>query len=369
MKIKRALFVLALLVISLNIVGCSLAPAENNKAGTRVVTDVWGRKVEIPAEVKKIICLGSGAPRMASYLGVVDMMTGSEDHDAKNFTVLRDYNPVYHDKLKKMPLVGKGGGSGNNNAYPEKIIEVKPDVILAGFSPEAADELAKQTNIPVVCVRYISNNFVDETFYNAMRVFADVVGAQERCEKVLSFIDDCKKDLNGRTANIPNNEKPKVYTGAVTFNGRHGFAGTYSNFGPFTGINALNVADEVKKPGYFEADLEKVVVWDPDIIFLDPGNMNLVSDEYATNTGYFDNLRAIREGRVYTMPSFNNCGTNITYAIMNSYYAGTILFPQQFADVDIAKKSSEILAFFLGKDIYDTMAENGLYYGRIKISE
>ena len=371
MKIQRVISILLLLTIALTLAACSSTPAkkEADKAQTRVVTDVWGRKVQIPSDVKKIVCLGSGAPRMAAYLGVVDMMVGSEDHDAKNYTVLRDYNPVYYDKLKNLPLVGKGGGSGNNNGYPEKITEVKPDVIIAGFSPEAADELARQTNIPVVCVRYISNNFVDETFYSAMRVFAEVVNAQERCEKVLSFIDTCKKDLNDRTANILKSEKPKVYTGAVTFNGRHGFAGTYSNFGPFMGINALNVADEVKKPGYFEADLEKVVVWDPDIIFLDPGNMNLVNDEYTANAGFFNNLRAVREGRIYTMPSFNNCGTNITYAIMNSYYAGTVLFSQQFADVSIDKKSSEILTFFLGKDIYDTMAKHGLYYGKIKIGE
>ncbi len=367
MKIRQIFILLLILALSLGLTACSSQTTTPTTSTTIMVTDVWGRQVAIPATVKKIVCLGSGAPRMAAYLGVVGMMVGNEDHDAKNLTVLRDYNPVYYEKLKKLPLVGKGGGSGNNNGYPEKIIIVKPDVILAGFSAEAADELAKQTNIPVVCVRYISNNFIDDTFYKAMRVFAETVGAQERCEKVLAFIDACKKDLSRRTASIPADKKIKAYTGAVTFNGRHGFAGTYAKFGPFLGVNAHNVADEVNKPGYFEADLEKVVVWNPDVIFLDPGNMDLIKDEYAANTKYFNNLRAIREGRVYTMPSFNNCGTNITYAIMNAYYAGIVLFPEQFKDVDIAKKSAEISALFLGKDIYGAMAKGGLYYGKIKI--
>ena len=64
----------------------SAAPAQENTAQeavpeTRIVADTWGREVEIPYTVESIICLGSGAPRMAAYLDVVDMMVGVEDHD------------------------------------------------------------------------------------------------------------------------------------------------------------------------------------------------------------------------------------------------------------------------------------------------
>jgi iron complex transport system substrate-binding protein len=367
---KRFSIVLLPLVCMLSITACSKAAEGGpSKSGTRIVTDVWGREVEIPALVETIVCLGSGAPRIAAYLDVVGMMAGVEEQDAAGMTVLRDYSPVHHEALKDLPRVGAGGGSGNNNGYPEEIITVSPDVILAGFSREAADELQTQTGIPVVSVRYISNGLANDSFYAAMRVFAETVGAQERCEAVLSFIDGLKADLNRRTSGIPAGEKPKAYTGAVTFNGRHGFAGTYSKFGPFTAVNALNVADEVLEEGYYETDLEKIIVWDPDVIFLDPGNMNLVNDEYAANPGYFRSVRAVREGRVYTMPSFNNMGMNISYALINAYYAGTVLFPGQFADVDIAEKAAEILTFFLGEDIYDVMVKGGLYYGTITIGK
>jgi len=336
---------------------------------TRIVTDVWGRQVRIPAEVRTIVALGSGGPRIAAYLGVVDMMIGAERMDAETFSVLRDFNPVHHETFRTLPIVGRGGGSGNNNAYPEELIKLAPDVILAAFSPEAADELFAQTNIPVVCIRYFSINFIDETFYSATRVFAEVVGRQDRAEELLSFIADHRAELNRRTSGISNSEKLRVYTGAVTFNGRRGFSGTYSNFGPFMGIGALNVADEAGMEGFFEADLEQVVVWDPDVIFLDPGNMDLVNAEFATNPAFFNSLRAVQEGRVYTMPAFNFAGTNITYALMNAWFAGTILFPRQFADVDIAEISAEILTFFLGENTFDVMADNGLFFGSLTIGE
>lgn len=364
---KLLAFTLAVLLCLGLFPGCS--NTDNTDSETRIVTDTWGREVTIPETVESILCLGSGAPRIAAYLGVMDRLVGAEDHDIKGVTVLRDYNVVYQEQLRKLPAVGAGGGSGANNGYAEQIIEVQPDVILAGFSQEAAEELQNQTGIPVVCVRYLSVGFVDESFYAAMRVFAEVVGAQKRCEEVLDFIDACKKDLNERTKDIPDSEKLTAYAGAVTFSGRHGFAGTYANFGPFLGINALNVADEVKDTNYFETDLEKIVQWDPDVIFLDPGNMDLVNDEYKTNPGYFDALRAVQEGNVYTMPSFNNCGTNITYAIMDAYYAGIVLYPEAFADVDMATIGGEILEFMLGENFFEEMENGGLFYGKLTIGQ
>ena len=366
MKKIFAFCLIATLCIAL-LAGC-YSPNDTEGA-TRIVTDTWSREVAIPETVEHIVCLGSGAPRIAAYLGVMDMLVGVEDHDKKSESVLRDYTMVYHDEIKDLPAVGAGGGSGANNGYAEQIIEAQPDVILAGFSQEAAEELERQTGIPVVCVRYLSVNFVDESFYTAMRVFAEVVGAQERCETVLKFINDCKKDLNDRTKDIPDSEKKTAYTGAVTFSGRHGFAGTYANFGPFMGVNALNVADEVKDTNYFETDLEKIVEWDPDVIFLDPGNMDLVNDEYKTNPGYFDALRAVQEGNVYTMPSFNNCGTNVTYALMDAYYAGIVLYPDAFADVKMETIGAEILQTMLGENFFKEMEQGGLYYGKLTLGK
>ena len=353
---------------------------------TRTVVDVWNREVEIPYEVDSIICLGSMGPRFAAYLDVVDMMVGAEDSDINGMTDRYVFSPVYHEQLKGLHSVGSGGGSGENNGYAEQIIQVQPDVIIAGFNEDAAEELQNQTGIPVVCVRYRTQYFIDEGFYRAMRVFAEVVGAEDRCEEVLAYVDACKDDLNERTKDIPDTEKLKAYTGAVTFNGRHGFPFTYVNFPPFLAVNANNVADSyieevtgeatdtAQESGKaylgqngFEVDWEQIIEWDPDIVFLDPGNMDLVNDEYATNPGVFESLRAIQEGQVYTMPSTNAAGPNVSYILVNSYFAGSILYPKQFADIDFEEKAGEILEFMLGDNTFEQMKAGGLYYGKIEI--
>lgn len=381
-KLLAILLALSLLMMAFSCAAAEAAPE------TRTVTDVWNREVEIPGEVDSIVCLGSMGPRFAAYLDVVDRMVGAEDSDIKGSNVRYDYSPVYHEQLKVLPSVGSGGGSGENNGYAEAIIQLQPDVIIAGFNEDAADELQAQTGIPVVSVRYRTQGFIDEGFHRAMRVFAEVVGAQERCEQVLSYIEECRADLNARTRDIPEADKVRAYTGAVTFNGRHGFAFTYVNFPAFTAINAHNVADvfleertgeaaaEAAASGKayigndgFEVDLEQIIAWDPDVVFLDPGNMDLVNDEYANNPGFFDSLRAVQEGRVYTMPSTNAAGPNITYLLINAYYAGMILYPEQFADISLEEKAGEIMEQMLGRDFFAEMQEGGLYYGSITIGE
>lgn len=370
MNLKKffAMLLMLAMVFALTACGPEKAPVtEVTKTAFRMITDRTGRQVEVPTEVNTIVCLGSGAPRIAAYLQVTDKMIGAEECDTGDVTVLRDYSWVCHEMLKNLPVVGVGGGSGQNNAYAEQIIELQPDVILAGFTAESAEELQNITGIPVVSVYYSSINFVDQSFYDAVRIFAEVVGVQERGEELLTFIDECKAELKARTAEFADEEKPSCYTGAVTFSGRHGFCGTYANFGPFLSVGAKNVADEAVDVNYFETDFEQVLVWDPDIIFLDPGNMDMVNDEYATNSDYFQSLRAIREGNVYTMPSFNNASTNITYCLMNGYWTGMVLYPEAFSDITMEIVAEKILTFFLGENYYADMVQQGLYYGRITI--
>ena len=110
-----------------------------------------------------------------------------------------------------------------------------------------------------------------------------------------------------------------------------------------------------------------IIEWDPDIIFLDPGNMDLVNAEYDSNPGYFESLRAIQEGNVYTMPSSNSAGPNITYLLMNAYFAGKVLFPDAFSDIDFRSKCGEIMEMMLGRDFFDEMEAGGLYYGVIEM--
>ena len=67
------------------------------------------------------------------------------------------------------------------------------------------------------------------------------------------------------------------------------------------------------------------------------------------------------------MPTSNAAGPNITYLLINAYYAGIILYPEPFNDIDLEKKAGEIMEQLLGQSFFDEMEEGGLYYGTIAI--
>lgn len=366
---------LAGLLLLLPLSACS-APAQSGEVSgssvdnqTRTVVDMLGREVEVPADIKRIVCTGSNALRMVSYLQATDLLVGVEETDlAYETSTKRDYAHVYYDTFQNLPVIGKGGGTAYT-AYPEEVLAADPDVILTYYVQEAAEQLQSETGIPVVSIRSASANFIDQDWQDALRLTADLLGKEERCQELLDYIEDCKADLQARSASVPEEDKPTVYTGAVTFSGSHGFAGTYANFGPFLAVNARNVADETEEDAFFEVDLEQVLMWDPDIIFLDPGNLSLVEEEYASNPDFFNALTAVQQGQVYTMPSFNNYSTNTTYCLIDAYFTGTVLYPEQFADVDLEEKGNEILTEFLGKAYFDEMEADGLYYGTIHLGE
>ena len=97
--------------------------------------------------------------------------------------------------------------------------------------------------------------------------------------------------------------------------------------------------------------------------------MDMVNEEYGANPDYFASVRAVREDNVYTMPSFNNASTNITYCLMDGYWTGMVLYPEAFTDTTMEAVSERILTFMLGTNYYEDMMEQGLYYGKITMGE
>ncbi len=341
--------------------------AEAKHVETRSVTDMAGRTVSIPVTVDSIVCTGSNALRLVSYLQAVDLLVGVEETDLEyQKSTKRDYAHVYYSRFKDLPVIGKGGGTAYT-AYPEEILKAAPDIILTSYAREATEQLQNETGIPVVNIRCDHSNFMDGEWAEALRLTADLLGKRDRCEQLLRYIADNREDLARRSAKAAATSKPKVYAGAVTFSGARGFTGTYAHFAPLEAVNARNVADETGEEAFFTVDREQIIQWDPDIIFLDPGNMHLVQKEYDSHPRFFETLTAVQQGRIYTMPSFNNYSTNMTYCLMNAYFAGKILYPDQFADIKMKDKGNEIMQRFLGKAYFDDMEADGLYYGPLPL--
>ncbi len=326
------------------------ASAEQTPAATtRTITDMVGRNVEIPATVEKIVPLGN-TPRMITYLGLASKVVGVGGMAADKISPVTAYAYANKDFWANIPVVGTDA-AGATDYYPEQIIAVKPDVILCSYTAELADEIQTKTGIPTVAVA-MGTLFGDD-YNEALRLLADVCGVKDRAEEVISYIDECLSDLKTRTANVPEADKPTVLGAAATFKGAHGIEGVYTKYAVFEAIAANDVTKGTSdKSGGVLVDKEQVLGWNPQYLFLDSGGVSLVKQDYAATPDFYTQLTAVKDGNVYQYPSSTSYYSNVEIPIVNAYYVGSLLYPEQFKDINFEEKANEIFKFFLGADDY-----------------
>lgn len=361
------------LVIVLFLTGCTTGLTTSASDGvtasagcegtTRVVTDILGRHVEIPVKVEKIAAIG-GAARFITYANCAEQLVGVTDMDKKS-NVQMPYSVVNAERFAGLTSVGAGGSS--DTTYTEELITLAPDIIFALLDKDTVDDVQNKTGIPVVAI--YPDGIFDDSVYNSITLIGEIMGTQEHCSTVVQYMKDCQNDLENRTKDIPDTSKPTVYTGAVSFRGAHGFEGSYGNYPPFDSIGAKNVVDETGQTGGIIIDKEKIIAWDPNIIFLNPGNMSIVNDDYKVNKDFYDSLTAIKNGQVYSQISYNYNWTNIEIAIADTYYAGKVIYPDAFEDVDPITKADEIFAVMLGQTFYQQLAGAGCTFSPITIGQ
>lgn len=327
---------------------------------TRMLTDAAGREVEIPAQVERVVCTGVGALRYTCYVGAQELVVGVEQYETEP-SLERLYSYVNRDRFAGLPAIG-----ANGEPDAEAILAADPQVIVMSAYVDGADDLQARTGIPVVVVPG-SDTTLDDGAFETIRLLGELYGVENRAAELTDYLREVEADLAARTADIPAEEKPSVYVCGVSFQGAHGFEGTEAHYGPLELIGADNLANQTGQASAFDIDPEQVLAWDPDVILIDYNGLPLIAEDYAADPDFYNALTAVREGRVYAQISFRSYASNLETALADAYYAGTVIYPERFADIDIAQKADEIFTMLLGEAVYADLVENGYAFQAVKL--
>jgi iron complex transport system substrate-binding protein len=359
-KCGLGLILLAFITCFHGIVMCDAFAAE-----TITVTDMGKRVVEAPSNPQRIVCLSPGSLRLIVYLGAAGRVVGVEDFE-KTRPTARPYI-LAHPELAKLPTIGTGGpGSINKEPDLEAVLKVRPDVIFISYmEPANADALQKKLGIPVVILTHGRFASVDELIYDSLRVAGKIFKAEQRAEEVIGYVENARKDLLTRTKAVPDDQKPTVYIGSVGYKGVQGIESTDASFTPLEWVGARNLAKTISPRDHLFIDKEKLLAWNPDIIFIDGGGLSLVKQDYAKKPEFYNGLKAFRGKKVYVIHPFNYYVTNVSTAIADAYSVGKILYPDRFSDIDPKTKADEIYTFLYGKPLYQQMEKDFGPLGRV----
>ena len=334
-----------------------LLAAASAGAATVAVTDMAQRTVSAPADPERIVCLGPGALRLIVYLQAQDRVVGVEEME-KRTPRGRPYWMAYPG-LARLPVVGPGGpASINKKPDLEALLRVRPEVIFITYMDAAlADEVQQTLGVPVVVLSYGAFATFDEAVFQALRVAGQILNRQARAEAVVAFIEDQRRELQRRTADIASEKRPRVYVGGIGHRGAHGIESTEQQYIPLSWVNAENLAErvEARLGSHVFVDKEILLKLDPEVIFIDGGGLELVAADYHKKPDYYRSLQAFKNRRVYTLMPFNFYTTNLGTALANAWAVGKVLYPERFGDIDASKMADTIYTFLLGAPVYDQM--------------
>ena len=327
-----------------------LVAATTGLANDQIITDAGGRKIAIPAKVERLICSGPGALRLLTYLQGLNKVVAVDDLEKRRTRFDARPYALANPQLRTRPVFGQFRG----HDQPELImtLDPQPQVIFKtyaemGYNPV---ELQQKTRIPVVVLDYGDLGANRQKMYQALRIMGRVADRKERAEAVITFFESHIAELSERTRDIAPSQRPSCFVGGIAFKGPHGFQSTEPGYPPFRFVGAHNLAGTTS-PGdrtlrHSNVSKEKIVIWDPDFLFMDLSSLQMGAKagalhELRTDPAY-RSLSAVKSGRVYGLLPYNWYTRNFGSILANAYYIGKLLYPDRFRDIDPVISADEI---------------------------
>ena len=349
--------------LCLIVIGILASASVTLSAETLSVTDAWGRELQVPATPERVICSGPGCLRYLTYLQAQDRIVAVDDVETQNTPFNARPYALANPQFKEYPIFGEFRGHDN----PELIVslETQPQVIFKTYGKMGHDpeELQAKTGIPVVVLEYGDLGNYRDQMYQALRIMGSILGKEERAEASIAFFEATISDLQERSASVPEEERISCYVGGIAFKGPHGLQSTEPTYPPFLFTNANNVAYDPSLPkealSHTDVAKEKIIEWDPDVIFIDTATLQLDSTASAFHQlGHdpaYQELAAVKNDSVYGVLPYNWYTQNFGSTLANAYYVGKLLYPEQFSDIDPVRKADEIYNFLVGAPVFEMM--------------
>lgn len=203
-KSKIIILILAVLVICGVAAHLFLTPSTVKTVGSKNITDMVGRTVQIPASVGNVVAT---SPPMTTVI----YMIAPEKLTAVNFQWTDDELKYIPSQYAGLPVVG--GWYGTQEGSYEEFIASEPDMVIESIDEGGDGDLAtvqerqnKFGEIPVVAV----NDTTDvEKVDGSITFIGDVLGAQDNAKKLTDFNDKYLNIVHQKSGQIT--DKKTVY--------------------------------------------------------------------------------------------------------------------------------------------------------------
>lgn len=325
-------------------------------AGEREITDMAGRTVVVPDEIKTVFS-SSTVTAIFMYTLAPDKLLGwnYELNELEKSIILEEY----HD----LPNFGMG-----DSINYEAVIAADPTIAVnVGTINDKmisdCDKLSKSLGVPVVAVDGDLSASAE-----AYRFMGELLGEEEQAEKLASYAEKTFADIE--KMEVPEDKKVRIYYG----NGEDSLetAPAGSAHGQIIDmVNAVNVADlEMGEGSRVQISAEQLLAWDPDVIVVNgepkadtsgasAAEAILANPDYAS-------LKAVQDQQVYGTPNTpfswmdRPMGPN---RIVGIRWLSGLIYPE-YLNYNVDEEVKEFFDLFYHVQLTDEKLEN-IYSGTV----
>ncbi len=373
MKKKLALSLLIILTLLL-FSGCQSEESANTN--TKVITDLAGRTVAVPANPTRIAAMTGPSYEMVFMLGGHDRIAMVKSGHTTNYPLALLTNP----DLANYDGIGANPSSAVNiedyiSRNIDLVIYYNNDNELKKF--EAVDipavVLTLNTN-PITSLEEVMSQSLDQYIHNstlAVKTLAEILGG-EAIQEAEDWAEYCTEKLTmiyERTHELTDEQRKTVFWGNTW---GENILASY----PVTNLayqiwlcGGKLVGPESGSGNFPEVTKEQLFNWDPDVILVDNhGNYpELVIESMYKENSIWASLSAVKNKQLYRIPAgifFMDKGTTSTLMLL---WLSTILQPELFSDIDMIEEVKYYYQEFYEYELTDEQAQKILdgWYERV----
>lgn len=361
-KSKIIILILALLIVVGIATHLFLTPSTVESSGSKNITDMIGRAIEIPNSLNKVVAT---SPPMTTVV----YMIAPEKLTALNFEWTDDEKVYVPSQYQGLPNIG--GWYGTQDGSYEEFIASEPDIVIESIDEGGDGDLStvnerqsKFGKIPVVAVNDTTSI---EKVDSSISFIGEIIGAQDNAKKLTDFNDKYLDEVHKKSSQI--SDKKNVYYAEGNDGLKTNPSGSVHGqlIDLVGGNNVANSLSQGNTTSGVQVSIEQVISWNPDVI------ITTDADFYAKvyNDSNWQSINAVKNHEVYLSPQspfkwFDRpVGANM---IIGVPWTAKVIYPDQYKDIDMVGATKEFYSNFYHYDLSDDQAKQILLDSGLKES-
>ena len=331
----------------------TVSAIEETRSYPYTFEDLAGNSITLEKEVEKVYIAGSVQPLLSVYLyynGGADGLVSAPEV-SKSIIESSLFNKVWPEIASLTPH--------KEDINIEEVLLYGPDVVFLTGNGEGENyEALKNAGLNVISFPTAASGNEFDTFAATeswLSQMAEVFGDTSASDALIKYNEDTKYEVAEALKSVPEEDKKQALIIFQLSDNTLKVAGSghYSEFWlENTGVE--NAAKDVEK--LVDVDIEQLMKWDPDIIYLTTFSPAMPEDLYENRIEGFDfsSLSAVKNKQIYKIPlgSYRWYAPSCECALMLKWMAKTN-YPEVFKDTDITEETKVFLKEFCSYEAAD----------------